>query len=54
VIIRNGKAKPVTSREEMQSPPLLKILTLGNRQIEAGKVVPAADAVRRLRGKAAQ
>ena len=28
---------------------LLKILALGNRQIEAGKVKPAADVVKRLR-----
>jgi len=31
---------------------LLKILALGNRQIEAGRVVPAAEAMRRARRKA--
>jgi len=30
---------------------LLKILALGNRQIEEGKVVPAKDAINRLREK---
>lgn len=28
---------------------LLKILALGNRQIEDGKVQPAADVIKRLR-----
>jgi prevent-host-death family protein len=59
VITQNGEAKAViqdvASYEETQEVlALLKILALGNRQVEAGKVVPAADLVRRLRGKAAQ
>jgi hypothetical protein len=29
--------------------PLLKILALGNRQIQEGKVVPAKVAIKRLR-----
>jgi hypothetical protein len=33
---------------------LLKILALGNRQIEQGKVVPAAAAIKRLRGSKAR
>jgi prevent-host-death family protein len=57
VITQNGEAKAViqdvASYEETQETlALLKILALGNRQIEDGKVVSAADAVRRLRGKA--
>jgi len=32
---------------------LLRILVLGNRQIEQGKVVPAAEAIRRLRTRKA-
>jgi hypothetical protein len=30
---------------------LLKILALGNRQIEEGKVAPAAEVVKRLRAR---
>lgn len=56
VITQNGEAKmviqDVASFEETQETmALLKILALGNRQIEEGKVVPAADVVKRLRGK---
>jgi prevent-host-death family protein len=54
IITQNGVAKAViqdiASYEETQETiALLKILTLGNRQIEEGKVVPAADAIKRLR-----
>jgi prevent-host-death family protein len=56
VITQNGKAKmviqDVASYEETQETmALLKILALGNRQIEEGKVVPAADVIKRLREK---
>jgi len=56
VITQNGEAKAViqdiASYEETQETlALLKILALGNRQIEEGKVVPAADAIQRLRNK---
>jgi len=59
VITQNGEAKAViqdvASFEETQETlALLKILALGNRQIEAGKTTPAEDVIRRLRGKAAQ
>lgn len=58
VITQNGEAKAViqdvASFEQTQETlALLKILALGNRQIEAGKTVRAADAIRRLRRKAA-
>ena len=54
VITQNGEAKVVlqdidsfeTAQETMA---LLKILALGNRQIEAGQVQPAAEVIARLR-----
>lgn len=56
VITQNGEAKmviqDVASFEETQETmALLKILALGNRQIEVGEVVPAEDAIKRLRKK---
>lgn len=56
VITQNGEAKAVmqdvASYEQTQETlALLKILALGNRQIEEGKVVPAAEAIARLREK---
>jgi len=58
VITQNGEAKmviqDVASFEETQEMmALLKILALGNRQIEEGKVISAADAIKRLREKKA-
>lgn len=54
IITQNGEAKAVVqdidSYERMQeSLALLRILALGNRQIEAGQVQPAAEVVTRLR-----
>ena len=54
IITQNGEAKVVmqdiNSYEQMQETvALLKILALGNRQIEAGQVQPAADVIARLR-----
>ena len=54
IITQNGKAKMVVqnidSYERMQETvSLLKILALGNRQIEAGQVEPAAEVIARLR-----
>ena len=54
IITQNGEAKVVVqdidSYEQMQETvSLLKILALGNRQIEAGQVQPAADVIARLR-----
>lgn len=59
VITQNGEAKAViqdvTSYEETQDTlALLKILALGSRQIEEGKVVPAKDVLKRLRDKKAR
>jgi len=56
VITQNGEAKAViqdvVSYEETQETlALLKILALGQQQVEAGKVTPVADAVKRLKAK---
>jgi prevent-host-death family protein len=56
VITQNGEAKAVlqdvASFEETQETlALLKILALGNQDVVAGKVKPAADVVARLRAK---
>ncbi|MDQ1362455.1 MAG: hypothetical protein QG652_315 [Pseudomonadota bacterium] len=59
VITQNGEARAViqdvASYDETQETlALLKILALGNQDIEAGKVRPAADAIKRLRAKKAR
>jgi prevent-host-death family protein len=56
VITQNGEAtavmQDVASYEATQETlALLKILALGNRQIEEGKAMPAAEAFRRARSK---
>ncbi|HMG48493.1 MAG TPA: type II toxin-antitoxin system Phd/YefM family antitoxin [Allosphingosinicella sp.] len=58
VITQNGEAKAVlqdvASFEETQETlALLKLLALGNRDIEAGRTRPAREVIRRLKGKAA-
>lgn len=58
VITQNGEAKAViqdvASYEETQETlALLKILALGNAEIEAGKVKPVSEVVARLRAKQA-
>ena len=58
VITQNGEAKDVlqdvASFEETQETlAMLKILTLGNQDVAAGKVKPVADVVARLRAKRA-
>ena len=59
IITQNGVAKAViqdvASYEQTQETmALLKILALGNRQIEQGKVVPANVAIKRLRATKAR
>lgn len=54
VITQNGEAKVVLQdidsyEQSQETMALLKILALGNRQIEAGKVEPAASVIQRLR-----
>ena len=56
VITQNGEAKAVlqdvASFEETQEVlALLKILALGNQDVEAGRIKPVANVVSRLRGK---
>lgn len=58
VITQNGEAKAViqdvASYEETQETlALLKMLALGNRQIEEGKVKPLREVIGRLRAKKA-
>src|SRR6202030_1266120 len=57
IITQNGEAKAVSqdvaSYEETQETlALLKILALGNQQVERGEVTPIAEVVSRLRSKA--
>ncbi len=59
IITQNGVAKAViqdvASYEQTQETmALLKILALGNRQIEEGKVVTADAAIKRLRNSRAR
>ena len=54
VITQNGEAKVVIQdiesyEQTQETMALLKILALGMRQIEDGKVLPAEDVIRRLR-----
>ena len=54
VITQNGEAKVVIQAIEsyeqtQQTMALLKVLALGMRQVEEGKVVPAEKVVKRLR-----
>ena len=54
VITQNGEARAVmqdvaTYEQTQETMALLKILALGQREIEAGKVVPATQALRILR-----
>ncbi|MGV8992201.1 MAG: type II toxin-antitoxin system Phd/YefM family antitoxin [Thiobacillus sp.] len=56
IITQNGEAKAVlqdvASYEETQETlALLKMLALGNQDIEAGKTRPLADVAKRLRRK---
>jgi prevent-host-death family protein len=56
VITQNGEAKLViqdvgSDEKTQETTALLKILALGNRQIEEGKVVPAVEAFHHLRAK---
>jgi len=56
VITQNGEAKAVMqdieSYEQMRETlALLKVLALGTRQIEEGKVQPTGDAIRQLRNR---
>lgn len=59
VITQNGEAKAVLQdvgsfEEAQETLALLKILALGNQELEAGQVKPVAKVVARLRGKHAK
>ena len=54
VITQNGEAKVVIQdiesyEQTQQTLALLKILSLGMRQIEEGKILPVEDAIKRVR-----
>jgi prevent-host-death family protein len=54
IITQNGEAKVVMQdiesyEQTQETMALLKILALGNRPIEKGKVEPAAEVIKRLR-----
>jgi prevent-host-death family protein len=54
VITQNGEATAVIQdvqsyQQTQETLALLKILALGNQQIESGKVVPAKDVIKRIR-----
>ena len=57
VITQNGEAKVVMQdvesyEETQQTLAMLKILALGDRQIESGQTEPAVDVIARLRKNA--
>lgn len=59
VITQNGEAKAVVQdiasfEQTQETLALLKLLALGDRDIEAGKTRSAKDVVARLRSKAAE
>jgi len=56
IITQNGEAKVVLQdiesyEQTQENMALLKILALGNRQIEDGEFEPATDAIKRLRAR---
>jgi prevent-host-death family protein len=58
IITQNGEAKAVIQdiasfERTQETMALLKILALGNQEIEAGKTTPARDMAARLRAKLA-
>jgi len=58
VITQNGEAKAVIQdvrswEETQETLALLKILALGNAQVDAGEVKPAREVIARLRAKPA-
>ena len=50
-LVPNDDIHNVLEIQQKETLALLKILALGNRQIEEGKVVAAADVIGRLRAK---
>jgi PHD/YefM family antitoxin component YafN of YafNO toxin-antitoxin module len=59
IITQNGEAKTImqdigTYEQTQETMALLKILALGNRQVEKGKVQSAASVFQRLRERRAK
>jgi prevent-host-death family protein len=57
IITQNGEAKVVIQgiesyEQTQETMALLKILALGTRQVEEGKVQPAGEVIQRLRERA--
>jgi len=56
IITQNGEAKAVLLdydhyEQTRETLALLKILAIGNKQIEEGKVIPADQAIHRIRNR---
>ena len=59
VITQNGEAKAVLQdmasfQQTQETLALLKVLAVGNLEVEQGRVKPATEVIRRLRQKASQ
>ena len=56
IITQNGEAKAIIQdiesfEKERETMAMLKILALGNLQIEKGDVIPASEALKKIRNK---
>jgi prevent-host-death family protein len=56
IITQNGEAKAIVQdiesyEKEQETMAMLKILALGNQQIDKGEVIQAADALNKIREK---
>jgi prevent-host-death family protein len=56
IITQNGEAKAIVQdidsyEKERETMAMLKILALGNQQINKDAVIPAADAIKKIREK---
>ncbi len=56
IITQNGEAKAIVQdidsyEKEQETMAMLKILALGNQQIDKGEVVPVADALNKIKEK---
>ncbi|MFO1389415.1 type II toxin-antitoxin system Phd/YefM family antitoxin [Cellvibrio sp.] len=59
IITQNGEAKAVLQdvnsyKDTQETLALLKILALGNQELEAGKVAPAQDVFSKIRNRSVQ
>ena len=56
IITQNGEAKAIVQdidsyEKERETMAMLKILALGNQQLDKGEVIPATDALNKIREK---